>query len=315
MRRPLAPTAAAALAAAALALPAAAFDPVSAWRSGLPEQPAAVVVRGATVWTGGAAGTLENADLLIRRGKIAAVGAGLDAPAGALVVDGTGLHVTAGLIDAHSHTAVDGSVNEGTHISTAEVRIADVLDPDDVSIYRQLAGGLTVANVLHGSANAIGGQNAVIKLRWGAPAADLLFAAAPPGIKFALGENPKQSNWNPSEPRYPRTRMGVQEVLRARFQAARDDARVQAEFRASKERHPVPPRRDLELEALQEILAGKRLVHAHSYRADEIVMILRVAEEFGFKLATLQHALESYKVADEVARHGAGASMFSDWWG
>jgi imidazolonepropionase-like amidohydrolase len=304
------------LALAAPALSAAhAYDPVSAWRAGVPEQPAAIFVRGATLWTGGADGRLENADLLVRRGKIAAVGAGLAAPAGALVIDGSGLHVTSGLIDAHSHTAVDGAVNEGSHISTAEVRIADVLDPDDVSIYRQLAGGLTIANVLHGSANAIGGQNAVIKLRWGAPAADLVFAAAPAGIKFALGENPKQSNWNPSERRFPQTRMGVQEVLRAKFQAARDDARGWADFRASKRRSPVPPRRDLELEALQEILAGERLVHAHSYRADEILMLLRVAEEYGFRLATLQHALESYKVADEVARHGAGASMFSDWWG
>jgi imidazolonepropionase-like amidohydrolase len=303
------------LAVASLAAPAArAFDPVSAWKSGLPEQPAAVLVRNATLWTNGPAGKLENADLLVRRGKIAAVGAGLTAPAGALIVDGTGLHVTSGLIDAHSHTAVDGSVNEGTHISTAEVRIADVLDPDDVSIYRQLAGGLTIANVLHGSANAIGGQNAVIKLRWGAPADGLLFDAAPPGIKFALGENPKQSNWSPSEPRYPRTRMGVAEVIRERFQTARDDERAWAEHRASKRRSPVPPRRDLELEAIQEILAGKRLVHAHSYRADEILMLLRVAEQYGFKIATLQHALESYKVADEVARHGAGASMFSDWW-
>jgi len=304
-----------AVAAALAASPAAAFDPVSAWKSALPEQPAVVVVRGATLWTSGPAGKIENADLLIRRGEIAAVGAGLAAPAGALEIDGAGLHVTPGLIDAHSHTAVDGSVNEGTHISTAEVRIADVLDPDDVNLYRQLAGGLTVANVLHGSANAVGGQNAVIKLRWGAPASGLLFEAAPPGIKFALGENPKQSNWNASEPRYPRTRMGVQEVLRLKFQAARDHERAWAEHRASKRRSPVPPRRDLELEALSEILAGKRLVHAHSYRADEILMLLRVAEEYGFRLATLQHALESYKVADEVARHGAGASMFSDWWG
>jgi imidazolonepropionase-like amidohydrolase len=271
-------------------------------------------VRGATIWTSGPAGVLDSADLVVRQGKIVAVGQALRAPAGAVVVDGSGLHLTPGLVDAHSHTAVDGAVNEGTHISTAEVRIADVLDPDDVGIYRQLAGGLTAANVLHGSANAIGGQNAVIKLRWGAPAADLLFAAAPPGIKFALGENPKQSNWNQEERRYPQTRMGVEEVLRARFQAARDSAREWADHRAGKKRSAVPPRHDLELEALVEILEGRRLVHAHSYRADEILMLLRVAEEFGFRIATVQHGLESYKVADEIARHGAGASIFSDWW-
>jgi imidazolonepropionase-like amidohydrolase len=273
-----------------------------------------VLVRNATIWTSGPSGRLEGADLLARGGRIVAVGVGLSAPAGAVVVDGTGLHVTPGLIDAHSHTAVDGSVNEGTHSSTAEVRIADVLEPDDVNLYRQLAGGLTVANVLHGSANAIGGQNAVIKLRWGATASGLLFAGAPPGIKFALGENPKQSNWNVSEKRYPQTRMGVQELVRARFRAARDYRREHDEHRSAGRPNRVPPRTDFELEALLEILDGERLVHSHSYRADEILMLVRLAEELGFRVATFQHALESYKVAAEVARHGAGASMFSDWW-
>ena len=298
----------------AAAAPGAAFDPVSAWHSGTPDQPAVVLVRNATIWTSGPQGRLEGADLLVRDGKIAAVGLGLSAPPAARIVDGTGLHVTPGLIDAHSHTAVVGAVNEATHISTAEVRIADVLDPNDVDLYRQLAGGLTLANVLHGSANAIGGQNAVIKLRWGAGARELLFAEAPPGIKFALGENPKQSNWNVTEKRFPQTRMGVQEILRAKFQAARDYRRAWEEHSASKRENVVPPRRDLELETLLEILDGKRLVHSHSYRADEILMLIRVAEEFGFRVATFQHALESYKVADEVARHGAGASIFSDWW-
>jgi imidazolonepropionase-like amidohydrolase len=305
-----------ALLACAAALPAAAgaVDPVSAWKSERPEQPAAVIVRNATVWTSGPQGRLESADLLVRGGKVSAVGAGLAAPAGALEIDGTGLHVTPGLIDAHSHTAVDGAVNEGTHISTAEVRIEDVLDPEDVNLYRQLGGCLTAANVLHGSANAIGGQNAVIKLRWGASAEGLLVDGAPPGIKFALGENPKQSNWNVDEKRFPQTRMGVQEVLRAKFRAALDDRRAGEEHRASKRRSAVPPRRDLELETLLEILDGKRLVHSHSYRADEILMLIRVAEEFGFRVATFQHGLETYKVAEEVARHGAGASIFSDWW-
>jgi len=307
-------TAALSLAGLVLATGARGFDPVSAWKSGEPEQPAALLVRNATIWTSGPQGKLEHADLLVRKGKVAAVGVGLSAPSNALVIDGTGLEVTPGLIDAHSHTAIQGGVNEGTRISTAEVRIADVLDPDDVNIYRELAGGLTVANVLHGSANAIGGQNAVIKLRWGAPVDEMLLASAPPGIKFALGENPKQSNWEVSERRYPQTRMGVEEIIRNKFDQARRYQQQWDEYRSSKQKNRVPPRRDLELEAIAQVLAGTRLVHAHSYRADEMLMLLRLADEFGFRVATLQHALESYKIADEVARHGAGASMFSDWW-
>jgi imidazolonepropionase-like amidohydrolase len=296
------------------AAPAAGVDPVSSWRSEAPDQPATVVVRNATIWTSGPEGRLEGADLLIRSGKIAAIGVSLAAPTSAIEIDGSGMHVTAGLIDAHSHTAIDGGVNEATHISTAEVRIGDVIDPDDVNLYRQLAGGLTAANLLHGSANAIGGQNAVIRLRWGGSSEELRFAGASPGIKFALGENPKQSNWDVTERRFPQTRMGVQEVLRAKFQAARDYRRARADLRSSKARGVVPVRTDLELEALLEIIDGERLVHSHSYRADEILMLMRVAEEFGFRIGTFQHGLETYKVAEEVARHGAGASIFSDWW-
>jgi imidazolonepropionase-like amidohydrolase len=292
----------------------AALDPVSAWRSSIPEQPAAVVVRNATIWTSADAGTLEGADLVVRKGKIVAVGRSLAVPAGATVVDGSGLHVTAGIIDAHSHTAVDGAVNEGSNVVTAEVRIADVLDPDDVNLYRELAGGLTVANVLHGSANAIGGQNQVIKLRWGATVDGLRFEGAPPGIKFALGENPKQSNWNPTVRRYPQSRMGVQEVIRERFQAARDYRRAHEDDGSAKRKGAVPERTDLQLEAIAEILEGKRLLHSHSYRADEILALTRLAEQYGIRIATFQHGLEAYKVADEVAKHGAGASIFSDWW-
>lgn len=290
------------------------LDPVSAWKSTVPEAPAAVVIRNATLWTSAEAGILESADLVVRKGKIVAVGRGLAVPAGATVIDGSGLHVTPGLIDAHSHTAVQGSVNEGSNNVTAEVRIADVLDPDDVNIYRQLAGGLTVANVLHGSANAIGGQNQVIKLRWGATVDGLRFEGAPPGIKFALGENPKQSNWNPSVPRYPQSRMGVLEGIRERFQAARDYRRAQAAAKGSKAKGAMPVRTDLQLEAIAEILEGKRLLHSHSYRADEILALTRLAEQYGIRVATFQHGLEAYKVADEVAWHGGGASIFSDWW-
>ncbi len=292
--------------------------PSPAREAGAAASPSAVVVRGATVWTQGSAGVVENADVLVVHGKIAAVGKGLSAPAGALEVDGRGKHVTPGIIDAHSHTAVDGDVNEGTHNVTAEVRIRDVLNPLDVAIYRELAGGTTVANVLHGSANAIGGQNQIVKWRWGAGPDDLLFVGAPEGIKFALGENPKQSNWSNSKPRYPRTRMGVAELVRERFQAAQEYRKRQDEYRkaaAVKGSNPIPPEPDLQLEAIAEILEGKRQIHCHSYRKDEMLQMLRSAEEFGVKVATLQHALEGYKIADEIARHGAGASGFSDWWG
>ena len=290
-----------------------AADP-EAWRSPMPAQPEILLVRGATVWTSGPAGMLENADVLVRRGRIAAVGLHLEAPAGALVIDAAGKHVTPGIIDAHSHIAVDGEVNEGTHIVTSEVRIRDVLNPEDPSIYYQLAGGTTTANVLHGSANAIGGQNAVIKLRWGAPATELLFAGATPTVKFALGENPKRSNRFPGDgpDRFPQTRQGVEQVIRTAFTAAQDYRRRQLAYRPGSDQ--VPPRRDLQLDALVEVLEGTRKVHSHCYRADEILMLLRVAEDFDFRIGTLQHVLEGYKVADEIAAHGAGASTFSDWW-
>ncbi|MGD2113975.1 MAG: amidohydrolase [Acidobacteriota bacterium] len=294
---------------------AATADP-AAWAAERPERPAAVLVRGATVWTSGPEGRLEGADLLVRDGRIAAVGRDLGArslPEGAVIIDGAGKHVTAGLIDAHSHTAVDGSVNEGTDIVTAEVRIADVLNPDDVDIYRQLAGGVTAANILHGSANAIGGQNAVVKYRWGAAPSELLFDAAPPGVKFALGENPKQSNWNAGEQRYPQTRMGIEQAIIEAFETALDYRRaLEAAARAGED--AVPPRPDLRSEAVLEILDGARHVHAHAYRADEMLMLLGLAEHYGFDLAAFQHALEAYKIADELAAQGVGASTFSDWW-
>jgi len=292
--------------------------PLPARNGGPIAAPTAVVVRGATVWTQGPAGIMENADLLVVNGRIAAVGKNLAAPAGAVEVDGRGKHVTPGIIDAHSHTGIDGDVNESTHNVTAEVRIRDVIQPLDVAIYRELAGGTTAANVLHGSANAIGGQNQIVKWRWGGGPDDLVFAGAPQGIKFALGENPKQSNWRNPHPRYPDTRMGVAESIRVEFQAAQDYRKRQDEYRkaaAVKGAHPIPPQPDLQLEAVAEILEGTRKIHCHSYRKDEILQMLRSAEEFGVQVATFQHALEGYKVADEIARHGAGASGFSDWWG
>ena len=277
-----------------------------------------LLVRDATLWTISEEGIIEKGDLLVRDGKIVAVAEQIRPPAGARVIEASGKHVTPGLIDAHSHTAIDGGANEGSNNVTAEVRIGDVIDADDISIYRQLAGGLTAASVLHGSANAIGGQNQVIKLRWGVDAEGLKFSKAPQGIKFALGENPKRSNFrSPSGPRYPVTRMGVAQSIREQFLAAQQYQKEWEEYDglSSRERaRRPPPRRDLRLETIAEILRGERLVHSHCYRQDEILMLIRLAEEFGFRIATFQHVLEGYKIADEIARHGAGASTFSDWW-
>lgn len=265
-------------------------------------------------------GNIEHGSILIRDGKIAAVGTDVKAPDGATVIDASGEYVTPGIIDCHSHIAIDGGVNEGSVSVSSMANIADVLNPDDISIYDDLAGGVTTANVLHGSANPIGGQTVVIKLRWGKPASQLPFPGALPGIKFALGENPKRSNFTPPpgvEPRYPATRMGVEETIRQAFIEARQYKKEWDDYRQKKaagEQNLIPPRRDEKLEPLVEVLEGKRYVHAHSYRADEILMLIRVANEFGFKVRTFQHVLEGYKVADEIATSGAGGSTFSDWW-
>lgn len=282
-----------------------------------------VLIRNASVLTI-TKGTIENGSVLVENGKIAAVGTNISAPAGVEVVDGTGKYLMPGIIDCHSHTAIEGGVNEGTVSDSSMVNIRDVIDPTDINIYRGLAGGLTVSNVLHGSANAIGGQTVVIKLRWGRSAEEMLFEGAKPGVKFALGENPKRQGYPPSffsqgpavERRYPGTRMGVEQVIRDSFIEAKNYQADWNRYRArvAKGEHPIPPRRDLRLEPLLEVLEGKRYVHAHCYRSDEILMLLRVADEMGFKIRTLQHVLEGYKVADEIAKHGTGASTFSDWW-
>jgi imidazolonepropionase-like amidohydrolase len=280
--------------------------------------PAVILIQNATILTI-SHGTIEHGSILIRDGKIVAVGQSIAKPQGAEVIDASGQFVMPGIIDCHSHIAVDGSVNEGSVSVSSMVNIADVLNPDDIDIYRDLAGGVTVANVLHGSANAIGGQTVVIKLRWGAPALRLPFEGALPGIKFALGENPKRSNFSVrgQEKRYPATRMGVEETIRSAFTEARDYKAKWDDFNkrtSGGEKNLIPPRRDLRLDPLVEVLEGKRYVHSHCYREDEILMLLRVAKEFGFKVRTFQHVLEGYKVADEIAASGAGASTFSDWW-
>lgn len=267
--------------------------------------PEAVLVKNATVWTSGPDGNLEGTDVLFAGGKVQQIGKNIEAPANAQVIDATGKFLTPGLIDCHSHSAILGGVNEGTLPSTAMVRIGDVVNSETRNIADELAGGLTTANLLHGSANPIGGQNCVVKFRDGLAPEEMKFAGAPEGIKFALGENVKQSNWGETTHlRFPQSRMGVPVFMRNRFQAARayDEARRRG-----------PMKRDLELEAIIEIIGGQRLIHCHSYRQDEILAFLRTMEDFGVKVATLQHVLEGYKIADEMAAHGVGGSTFSDW--
>src|SRR5690349_10930888 len=276
------------------------------------------LIRNATVLTI-THGTLQNTDILLRNGKIAAIGKNLKASTDARIIDGTGKYVMPGIIDCHSHSMLD-TINEGTLSVTSMVRTADVLNTTDVDLYRELAGGVTTLNLLHGSANPIGGLNTVVKIKYGRPANEFIFPGAMPGIKFALGENVKRSS-TPNLPgvqrRYPNTRMGVEETIRDAFVRARDYKRAWDEYRAaaSKDKNLLPPRRDLQLEPLVEILEGKRYVHAHCYIASEILMLTNLADEFGFKIKTFQHVLEGYKVAKEIAAHGAGASMFADSWG
>jgi imidazolonepropionase-like amidohydrolase len=265
-------------------------------------------------------GTIQKGSILIRDGKIAEVGTNVNLPAGATVIDATGMFVSPGIIDCHSHIAIEGSVNEGSIAVSSMVAVADVIDPDDIDIYRELAGGTTTSNVFHGSANPIGGLNQVIKHRWGKDAKGLMFEGAPPGIKFALGENPKRSN-SPNVPgqvrRYPNTRMGVMDVIRQAFIDAREYKKSWDAYNkrvAAGEKNVIPPRRDLKLDPLVEVLEGKRYVHSHGYRADELLQLLELADEFGFKVRTLQHVLEGYKIAKEMAKHGVGGSTFSDWW-
>jgi len=278
-----------------------------------PEQADSLLLKNATVWTCADNGVIKNASLLIGQGKIIAVGKKIKAPESTKVVDLKGRHITPGIIDCHSHMATDGGVNESTQAITAEVRIGDFIDSDDVTIYRQLAGGVTCSNILHGSANPIGGQNQVIKLRWGALPKNMKFTAAPQGIKFALGENVKQSNWGDDyKTRYPQTRMGVDQIIRDEFEAASVYRIRWKDWHAN--HSGLPPRRDLELEAIGEILQGDRWIHCHSYRQDEILALIRTLDKYEVTIGTFQHILEGYKVADAMAKHGAMGSSFSDWW-
>jgi imidazolonepropionase-like amidohydrolase len=289
------------------------------WAAGAQER--VVAIRNATILTI-TNGRIDNGTLIIRGSRIAAVGpsASVSVPAGAQVIDATGKYVMPGIIDTHSHSAVEGAVNEGSLANTGMVRISDVMTSEEISPYRQLAGGTTTALILHGSANAIGGQSQIAKWKWGRPVSEWSVRDAPRTIKFALGENPKSSNFRPPEGvqrQYPATRMGVEEVIRKSFVDARDYMARWDEYDAKRRRgeDAIPPPKDLLMDTMADILRGNIDVHSHCYRSDEIVMLLGVAREQGFKIHAFQHVLEGYKVAKEIAAAGTGAGTFIDWWG
>ena len=271
--------------------------------------------KNATLWTNEKEGIVKNTDIIIDDGKIISIGENLNTPENFKVIDVNNKHITSGIIDEHSHMGAS-SINEGGHNSSAEVSIMDVINPDDINIYRNLAGGVTTVQVLHGSANPIGGQSAIIKLRWGSKIDDMFFKGADPFIKFALGENVKQSNWSGS--RFPQTRMGVEQVFIDHFDRAKEYGDKWTKYNSLSKRQKSStnkPRFDEELETLWEILRGDRFVSSHSYIQSEINMLMKVAERFNFRINTFTHILEGYKVADKMKEHGVGASTFSDWWG
>ncbi|MEM4407660.1 MAG: amidohydrolase family protein [Candidatus Caldarchaeum sp.] len=276
------------------------------------EKPAFRLYKNATIWTMSSAGVLQNADILIRDGKIVGVGKNISAPPGCEVVDATGKHITPGIWDCHSHTAISGNVNEGTNMVSIECRIKDVINHRDINIYRQLAGGTVGGQQLHGSANAIGGQTSVTKWRWGKRPKEMIVSGAPEGVKFALGENPIDEEGTRSGDR-PRTRMGVEDAIRQAFDSAQA---YRAEWEAYRKGiFKTEPRKNLQMEALVELLEGKRFVHSHGYRQDEFLALIRLCEAYGVKIKTFQHVLEGYKIADEMAKAGIGGSTFADWWG
>jgi imidazolonepropionase-like amidohydrolase len=286
-----------------------------------------LLFKNATVWTNEDTGILKRTDIAIANGKIVALGSGLT-PVGVFgekagevkIILAEGLHLTSGIIDEHSHIAVSGGVNEAGWNASSEVRIEDVINAEDINIYRQLSGGVTASQLLHGSANPIGGQSAIIKLRWGLAPEQLKIAGADGFIKFALGENVKQSNWGDhNKTRFPQSRMGVEQVYYDAFFRAKEYSEPWTLYRHALENKKkkdvvIPPRRDLRLEALVEILQGKRFITCHSYVQSEINMLMHLADSMGFKVNTFTHVLEGYKVADKLKAHGAGASTFSDWW-
>ena len=272
----------------------------------IPAMPDHLIVRNATLWTQGPQGIIGDADMLVSRGRIVEVGKNLKAPRNAIVVNAEGRHVTPGIVDPHLHSSIKGGVNEVGNNMTPETRVRDVLEPDNIWVYRLLAGGMTTANLLHGSANPVGGQDAVVKMRWGCLPHEMLLEEAMPGLKLALGENVVR---NPGQ--YPNTRMGAEQIIKDAFQAAKDYMEIRRKWEDGGA--GLPPRKDLQMEALAEVLRGERIIHAHAYRQDEMQMLMRLAEEMGFHIASFEHAVEGYKIADILKDHGAGAIIWTDW--
>jgi imidazolonepropionase-like amidohydrolase len=274
-----------------------------------------LLFKNATVWTNEKEGILQETDVLVKNGKIAAIGKNIS-DASATIIDAKGKHLTSGIIDEHSHIAISNGVNEGGHNSSAEVTIQDVVNSEDINIYRDLAGGVTISQLLHGSANAIGGRSAIVKWKWGLAPEELLYKNQPKFIKFALGENPKQANWGNVNPtRFPQSRMGVEQVFVDYFQRAKeyDEAWKKYNSNSKKDKTKVP-RVDIELQTIAEIINKERFITCHSYVQSEILMLMNVAEKFNFRVNTYTHILEGYKVADRMKEHGVGASTFADWW-
>jgi imidazolonepropionase-like amidohydrolase len=274
-----------------------------------------LLFKNSTVWTNEKEGILQETDVLIKNGKIAGMGKNILDPT-ATIIDAKGKHLTSGIIDEHSHIAISNGVNEAGHNSSAEVTIEDVVNSEDINIYRDLAGGVTTSQLLHGSANPIGGRSAIVKWKWGASPDEMLYKNQPKFIKFALGENVKQANWGIANPtRFPQTRMGVEQVFTDYFQRAKEyDATWKAYNANAKKDKNKAPRVDLELQTLAEILNKERFITCHSYVQSEILMLMNVADKMGFKVNTYTHILEGYKVADKMKEHGVGASTFADWW-
>ena len=281
-------------------------------------KPETVLIKNATIWTNEAEGIRYETDMIISNGKIHSVGKGLALPSDGIVFDATGMHISAGIVDEHSHATISGGGNESGQAISAEVSIGDVINSDNINIYRQLAGGVTTAQILHGSANPIGGQSGLIKFRWGLSPEDMKIKNADGFIKFALGENVKQSNWGDyNKVRYPQTRMGVEQVFYNAFIRAEEYEQKWNNYNnlsAKIKAKTLAPRRDLELEVLVEIINSKRFITCHSYTQAEINMLMHVADSMGFKINTFTHILEGYKVADKMKAHGVAASTFSDWW-
>ncbi|WP_310557111.1 amidohydrolase family protein [Flavobacterium sp.] len=274
-----------------------------------------ILFKNATVWTNEKEGILQETDVLVKNGKIVSVGKNVS-DATAIVIDAKGKHLTSGIIDEHSHIAISNGVNEGGHNSSAEVTIEDVVNSEDINIYRDLAGGVTTSQLLHGSANPIGGRSAIVKWKWGQAPDEMLYKNQPKFIKFALGENVKQSNWGIDNPtRFPQTRMGVEQVFTDYFQRAKEYETAWKTYNSNpKKDKNKAPRVDLEMQTLLEILNKERFITCHSYVQSEILMLMNLAEKFNFKVNTFTHILEGYKVADKMKQHGVGASTFSDWW-